>query len=488
MHTYIPLQKKTTYQLLFFAVLVHTIAAWFSVGWHHPDEHYQIIEFTYAITQEKNAGNLPMEFGAGMRPSAQVWLTYGIIKLLKLLSVNNPFLIVFVLRLLTALLSIFTAVKLHRVLQFKTMQQENIHLLLMLFGWSLVYVHVRYSSETWSALFLVLALNYLLPLKNWLLAGVLLGLSFAFRFQIGFAIAGIGIYYLFVQRLPLKNWLLLIIGGLLSIGFASVLDMAFYKQILFTPYNYFYENIINKVAEGFGTEPWFWYLTQTIEQLIPPYSLLVIAGFILLLFEPNYKPIAFACIFFFLGHAVVGHKEMRFIFPLLFFAPLSAIIAWNKLNQLINDNTVKKIFIGLTKLFYPVNLIALLIVLFKPAHELANVYKFCYSLPKNSILYYTQNNPYLSGNNEASFYKPSQLLVQPVTQQINAENSYLFVEDNSISDISNVELIEVYNSIPNWLYHFNFNNWLERSNNYKIFKIEVKKHETNNRHISPCNA
>ncbi len=469
------LQEKTSYQLLILAVLVHTIAAWFSVGWHHPDEHFQLIEFTYAITQEKSAANLPMEFGTGMRPSVQVWLTYGIIKTLELFSINNPFLIAFVLRWLTAMFSILATVKLHQALQFKTIHQNKIHLLLMLFGWSLVYVHVRYTSETWSALFLVLALAYLLPLKNWLLAGILLGLSFAFRFQMGFAIAGIGIYYLFVYRLPLKNWLLLVSGGLLSIGFASALDIAFYKQNLFTPYNYFYENIINKVAEGFGTEPWYWYLTQTLEQLIPPYSLLVIAGFIVLLFEPTYKLIAFTCIFFFLGHAAVGHKEIRFIFPLLFFAPLAAIAAWNQLNQLIKHNSAKKIFVVLTKLFYAVNAIALLIILFKPAHELTNVYRFCYSLPENSILYYTTNNPYLSGNNEATFYKPSQLLVQPITKHQNNQNSYVFVEGNNIPNLKNVKLIEVYNSIPNWLYHFNFNNWIERSNNYRIFKIELPK-------------
>lgn len=458
--------------IVLFAVLVHTIAAWFSVGWHHPDEHYQLIEFTYAITQQKTAANLPMEFGTGMRPSIQVWLTYGIIKACELIAIKNPFFIAIVLRWLTALLSIFATVKLHKALQFKTNKQENIHLLLMLFGWSLVYVHVRYTSETWSAIFMVLALTYLLQLKNWLLAGLLLGLSFAFRFQMGFAIAGIGLYFLFVKRLPLKNWLLFIVGGLLSIGFASALDIVFYQQTLFAPYNYFYQNIINKVAEGFGTEPWYWYLTQTFEQLIPPYSLLILAGFILLLFEPTYKLIGMACIFFFLGHTAVGHKEVRFIFPLLFFAPLAAVTAWHKTHSLINNHAaLNKIFVTLTKLFVPINVVALLVIMFKPSHELANVYRFCYGLPENSVLYYTNNNPYLSGNNEATFYKPSSLLVQSYTANEFAANSYLFVEGNNIPEATNVNFVEVYNSIPSWLYLFNFNNWIERSNNYRIFKI-----------------
>lgn len=464
------LQGLTTFRLTMLALLVHGVAAWFSVGWHHPDEHYQLIEFTYSITGEKNASTLPMEFAAEMRPSIQVWLTYTILKCAGFLQLTNPFMLAFLLRLFTAVLCIVSSLQLQRALSFTHAHLQRTHLILLLFGWCLVYMHVRFSSETWSAALFVLGISMLLMKKQGFWTGLILGLSFAFRFQMGFALVGVGVYLL-LQRTSAKYLLWLCAGGLLSIGFATWLDSVFYGNLVFTPYTYFYQNIVNKVAAGFGVSPWYWYFSQSVEQLIPPFSLMVVAGFVLLLLQPAYRLIGFAALFFVLGHSAVGHKELRFIFPMLFFAPLAAIIVWQWVYERLNKATYKKLWNGMARLFVPVNAVALLIILFKPAHELAHVYKFTYQLPAGSTLYYTRHNPFMSGSNEATFYKKKDLTVLPFTEYKPAINSYVITEEPLVPSIPNAKPLLVYTSIPDWLYAFNFNNWIGRSNQYMIYEV-----------------
>lgn len=464
------LQGLTTFRLTILALLVHGIAAWFSVGWHHPDEHFQLIEFTYAITGEKNTATLPMEFAAEMRPSIQVWLTYTILKCAGVLHLNNPFFLAFMLRLFTAVLCVFSSLQLQRALAFTHTYLQRTHLILLLFGWCLVYMHVRFSSETWSAAFFVWGISLLLMKKHGFWAGVILGLSFAFRFQMGFALVGVSVYLL-LQRTSAKYLLWLCAGGLLSIGFATWLDSIYYGNWAFAPYTYFYQNIVNKVAAGFGISPWYWYFTQTVEQLIPPFSLLVIAGCILLLYQRAYRLIGYALFFFVMGHSMVGHKELRFIFPMLFFAPLAAVLAWQWVYERLKQERNKRRWTALARMFIAVNAVALLIIMFKPAHELANVYKIMYQLPAGSTMYYEHRNPFMSGTNQATFYKKNDLILIPLSVYKPVTNAFVITEKSLVPRIPHATLSRVYTSIPDWLYVFNVNNWIGRSNQYTLYKI-----------------
>ncbi len=57
---------KQERKLLGLAFALHVLGAWFSAGWQHPDEHYQIIEFARYLLGEISSDGLPWEFGAGM--------------------------------------------------------------------------------------------------------------------------------------------------------------------------------------------------------------------------------------------------------------------------------------------------------------------------------------------------------------------------------------------------------------------------------------
>jgi phosphatidylinositol glycan class B len=173
---------------------------------------------------------------------------------------------------------------------------------------------------------------------------MMLGFSFISRFQTGFFIAGMGIAAFILEP---KNRF--IICFLLGAGFIPVLlfgaflDIHFYNKILFTPWNYLDQNIFKNVAASFGIEPWYWYIQQGFEKLIPPFSLLILPGFFLLANPKKLPVLGWACLAFMVGHFAIGHKEWRFLFPLAGFVPLAVVYTWTWLQMYCNIWSFKRV-------------------------------------------------------------------------------------------------------------------------------------------------
>ena len=93
------------YERYFFltALAVYIVAAWFSTGFYHGDEHYQLIEFAAYKMGTVSPEGLAWEFSARVRPALQPFIAFIIIKLLQVFSIVDPYIQAFLLRLLTAL-------------------------------------------------------------------------------------------------------------------------------------------------------------------------------------------------------------------------------------------------------------------------------------------------------------------------------------------------------------------------------------------------
>ncbi len=96
------------------AGLVFLLTAWFSVGFNHFDEHFQIIEFAGLKLGLTEKTNLPWEFDCEMRPALQPFVVFSIYKAAALTGITNPFHISFVVRLLSAML---TFLSIHMVIR-----------------------------------------------------------------------------------------------------------------------------------------------------------------------------------------------------------------------------------------------------------------------------------------------------------------------------------------------------------------------------------
>lgn len=301
------------------------ICSYFSVGFHHFDEHFQILEYANYKMGYSDASDLPWEFGEKIRPTLQPWITVFFWKISNLFFEFNPFQFAFFLRLLTAVLSIIALVGIRQTfIQPIDPQNINWYYRFSFLLWFMPFVMVRYSSETWSALFFAFGLIFTFSkpkIWKYLLAGLFFASSFWFRFQITFAFIGLALWILVYEK---QNWQR-IVSVVLGFCIASIifykLDCAFYHTQVFTPYNYYYQNIVLKVAEHYGTYGVWYYPVMYLLHLIPPLSFVFLYIFIIFLKQNSKNVVAWIIFFFLLPHFVITHKELRFLFPLFIFVP-----------------------------------------------------------------------------------------------------------------------------------------------------------------------
>jgi len=93
--------------LLFVVLIVigvlHICAAWFNVGYIHPDEHFQLLEFAHQRLEHSPVSDLPWEFGKRLRPTLQPAIAMVAVKTLAAVGIDSPFAAAFVLRLISSL-------------------------------------------------------------------------------------------------------------------------------------------------------------------------------------------------------------------------------------------------------------------------------------------------------------------------------------------------------------------------------------------------
>jgi phosphatidylinositol glycan class B len=160
--------KRLEKRVYIISAALFFIAAVFSTGYHHFDEHFQILEFAGLKLGLTEAKYLPWEYTYQMRPALQPFLTYIISSILSFININSPFSQVFVLRLISAILSFYAIKSLYDVLKinFKNEYYRKLFLFYSFTLWFIFYNGVRYSSENWSGIFFVFALIIFLKKKR----------------------------------------------------------------------------------------------------------------------------------------------------------------------------------------------------------------------------------------------------------------------------------------------------------------------------------
>jgi len=311
--------------VLTFLFTVGLVTAWNSSGFHHVDEHFQIIEFSGLKLGINKASDLAWEYKSQIRPAFQVLIAYVVFSASDFVGINSPFTKTFLLRLITLLFSWWTSwVFVNRFSKHFQLKKLEQHLLLYLMVglWFIPFLSVRFSSETWGGIFLLLALayahgNHEKP-SNLLWIGVFSGFSFICRNQMAFAIIPLILYLIYYFRESKKNIGSFVIGAFTALSLGVIIDYWFYGKLVFTALSNFYYNIIKGVASSFGEEGPAYYI-----DVIMHYPTLTL-GFILLLciitllvFKPK-NLLLWVVLSFVIGHSIIAHKEPRFLFPIAF--------------------------------------------------------------------------------------------------------------------------------------------------------------------------
>lgn len=372
--------------LLLASLVVQVIMCITAIGIYHPDQHFQIIEFSSA--QLHKPFGYVWEYDAHIRPTLQVYLFSGYRVVCAWLGMNDPFLQMTVLQIIFGL-ALFLLFNVIALWYFRQGDRRILYgvLFILNFSWWIPYTRTLFSSEMLSSLLFFgavflyvvksgapgtgsarrdgIAARWLIPL----LTGFLFSLSFYTRFQTAFAILGFGCWMLFFERkyyrlLPLSA------GFLIGIALNIELDHGFYHQWIFTPYTYYKVNIIEGKAADFGTSPFIVYIGELIGiTFAPPISILLLYfGFRAAILKKLANPFSLTVLFFIVGHCIVAHKEDRFLFPVLSVLPV--LIGWG-LPDLIKWYQTRragfrKWIRGFAVFSISINLVVLVLLFFTP--------------------------------------------------------------------------------------------------------------------------
>lgn len=363
---------KFDHFIFLIALIWYALTAFTSIGYYHGDEHYQIIEFEGIIEGTHEAKDLAWEYKAQLRPTIQPLIAYFIFSACETLSITDPYDKAFILRLLTGLMAVF-------VIYFFTQTCKRIvdvkywkpFLILSYFSWFLPFINVRFSSESWSGLALLAALGFILRdkknFKTYLIVGLLLGLSFLFRYQVATATVGLLLWLIIIRKEIASNIIVLLSSGLFVVIAGTIIDSWFYGDFIVVPWNYLNVNLLEGKAGEYGTSPWYYYIFYVFRYSFFPFGIMIISSVFLLLFKRSQNTIIWTIIPFLLVHSILSHKELRFLFPIVNLIPLILFLAIQEIQWNRFSITFRKVIFALAMLLGIINLIGVVVASLKPA-------------------------------------------------------------------------------------------------------------------------
>lgn len=359
------------------AIIVYTITAFYSTGYYHADEHYQIIEFAGAKLGVNAATEQAWEFQAMSRQTIQPAIVYVIFSVLEFISISDPYVKAFFLRLLTAIIALVL------IRFFVTTMLPSVHepyrrifIFLSYFLWFLPAVNVRFSSESWSGLMFLLAVAVVNTQKiqekqRYFIFGLIAGLAFLFRFQTAFLFIGLIGWLLVIQKIRLKNIFHILLAGLFIQLAGLLIDFWFYGKFVITTWEYFDKQIVEDIASEFGKEAWFFYLKEIIIAPYWPFGVVIGISLLALLIKSPRNLLVWSIIPFLIVHSIIPHKEVRFLLPLVNLVPLFIVLGLQSMQfekiLLRFKRWSKPLKIVIVVLFFVLNIIGLAAFSLKPA-------------------------------------------------------------------------------------------------------------------------
>ena len=300
--------------------LVFGLGNW-SVYW--PDENIQSLEQAHRLVF--GYGLVPWEFDEGARNWVWPGLVAGVLGVGSLLGLE-PEGYIGLLRVLLALAGVATAAGVYALARVCGARQDAAVAGAAVFALAgpIVFFGHRPLSETASTLPVVagLVLAFAATREPWsqhrrarlmLLSGAaLLGLAAVLRYQNGVFAAGLVVVLLARRQWRPAAEATAVLAVCLFL--LALLDELTWGYWLRSVRQYVEFNVINDGASQFGTAPWSYYL-ETLWSSMPVLTVLLVG---LALAGARRAPALLGLVVvYFVVHSAVGHKELRFILPVL---------------------------------------------------------------------------------------------------------------------------------------------------------------------------
>jgi len=398
------------------ALIITAITSYTNFGHNTGDEYSQIFEFAAYKLGHLGLSDMRFEFKTHMRPSIQAWMVMAVYQAVGLFTTQvSPFVVNYIIYFLSGVLGISSIVVFTKAFMPKVKPEyHNYFILLSFFSWLVLYTNPHFNSENICGHFFLLAVGVLyarlatLSASRIIIVGLLLGLSFSCRFQIGFAISGLMLWLLFAayKNNKLGEWFLLTTSMLVSIAvFNIVADYYFYGQLVFSTYNYYYQNIATGMMNrDAGVSPWYAYLA-TVSIYLPFGPIYVLASIYYVIKYPR-NILSSIIAFFVLCHVVIGHKEVRFLLPILGIMPV--VIMVSMADWVERFGWLKANLRTIIKALWIINLLACFSLLI-PAATDVGAWRYLYNhYRKPTIVYFNA-----SVNQKLLYYKKANVQLIP---------------------------------------------------------------------------
>ncbi|KAM1519977.1 hypothetical protein ACFX15_022233 [Malus domestica] len=302
----------------------------------NPDEHWQALEVAHRITF--GYGHLTWEWKKGIRSYLHPFLFAFLYKALAVLGLDTPWLMVKAPRLFQSCFAAFGDLYLYKlsVILFDDCVAKWA-LFSQLTNWFMFYCITRTLSNSLETVLTLVSLYYWpcmrassskLPLESRKWGLIIAALACAIRPTSAIIWLYVGLLELFLTCDKLRFIFLEVAPmGVLVLGITFLLDRLMYGSWVFVPLNFIRFNFLSAGGDYYGTHKWHWYFTQGFTVMIFSFLPFSVAGIIQ---SKNWK--LSGLIAWVLGlYSVLGHKEFRFVLPVL---PIALIFSGHSLAAL----------------------------------------------------------------------------------------------------------------------------------------------------------
>jgi phosphatidylinositol glycan class B len=376
--------KLSKRNILYWAIAIHTVTAFLSVGFLHPDEYYYGLNF--ALTKlgllDTSFLTTSWEFNTQIRPWSLPYFLVFLSSPLKALNITNPHTYIQWIRLVVSLWSLFVAhLFANWAEQFlHDVKFKKLHYFFHLLLWPTIFMHARISSDNIATSFFLLVPIFLFSKskRDLMIAGALIGVSFSLRHQLGLMGLCIGLFALFSKKITYKNFFVILVPSIvLYVGMGFALDILGYGQTTFTAINYLKQNLIEGKMANFGVSPWWYYFKLIAIKISPSFGLPLIFFLFRFILKRGFHFLFWVIVPFFIFHSSLGHKELRFLFPLLPFAIVAMMIEIEYVKFFWKEKLITFMIVT--------NLIGVPFACFRAANTPMKMYEFLYENQVTSL-------------------------------------------------------------------------------------------------------
>ncbi len=464
---------------IFLGLILHLISAYFTYGFYSDDEHFQILEpaayllgLNDVVIEDTSGYYWEWRLHIRMRPWLQPYIYYNLISLIKSIGIDDPFKWTFIIRTLSTLLGFLSITYLFFTFKnFFLKKESHFNYFIFFSFWFYPFLHSRTSSENLSITLFIFAfcilykqlqvkklkLNYFL----FFIASFLMGLSMVAKFNLVFTsipfFIWMTIFKFNIVRIPIFGISILLA---LSLGlYIDYINWGSYKNTYLQFYKFNLDETWGRLSD-YGTEPWWYFFTETITQLAPILSVFFVIGLIIFWIKNPINPITWITFTTIIVISIFSHKEIRYIFPVYIFAPFFVAYFFEKFEYKYISTTLKTLVILSNILF-------LSLTLFVPPNSKVGVYKYIFDNIDSNNIYYLGNNPYLVNNMEPFIYTKFLPPISELNNEITKKDIWIVTNQyNIISDLPNNCNIK-YTTYPEAIFNLN-DNWKRLNLNWYI--------------------